>query len=52
MNEEIQVECIYCEVTAPITAMRTVPGRAGHACKDIEACDRREEKLNPERDWD
>jgi hypothetical protein len=45
---EIIVECIYCEVRASVATMRAVPGRIGFACKDTEACDRREEQLNPD----
>ncbi len=48
MAEVIKVQCKYCNLIAPIIEMRLLPDNEGFACRNIEACDIREEKLNPE----
>jgi hypothetical protein len=37
------VECGYCRVTAPIAEMKVRPGGAGFVCKDVPACDARDD---------
>ena len=40
-GEVIEVECEYCDVTAPLSTMRPCPGAPGFVCADTAACDAR-----------